>query len=233
MTITPVPTESETMQLTTDAAWASAWLHGGWRWLTRCMSTDQRETAADAVERHWARVEADDPACTHDASTRMALRWWREDALDTELEDAVREASAACRTLARVMKKRGTLVFYQQPELRRLPRLREHGLLADADLTRIASGRQWLVWSHLKRAWLDVPGCGVQQHPRDAGLYTWEEVEQIRAAVTWTPGCPPSEVAVMCPADIILQSDTAVPLLAHLVENETGRMAAARAAQGQ
>ncbi|GAA0719322.1 hypothetical protein Drose_05645 [Dactylosporangium roseum] len=58
-----------------DGAWASVWLHGDWRWLTKKMTTEERTAAADAVERDWARTEADDPGLTHEAS-REDLRWW-------------------------------------------------------------------------------------------------------------------------------------------------------------
>lgn len=58
-----------------DAAWASIELHGNWRWLTRNMTTEQKTAAADAVERHWDLIEADDPGLTHEAS-REEVRWW-------------------------------------------------------------------------------------------------------------------------------------------------------------
>ncbi len=58
-----------------DAAWGSVELHGKWRFLTSKMTTEQRTAAADAVERHWDLIEADDPGMTHEAS-REALRWW-------------------------------------------------------------------------------------------------------------------------------------------------------------
>lgn len=62
-----------------DAAMHSVWLHGDWRRLTGRMTTEQREAAADAVDRYQAVLnEASrergifagplDP--TH-------LRWWR------------------------------------------------------------------------------------------------------------------------------------------------------------
>lgn len=52
----------------------SVWLHGDWRWLTRNMTTEQREAAADAVERHSATLDhygqpGDDMP--------LDLRWWR------------------------------------------------------------------------------------------------------------------------------------------------------------
>ena len=56
-----------------DAAMFSVWLHGDWRWLTQKMATEQREAAADAVQRadEWA---ARDEARPNDPITD--LRWW-------------------------------------------------------------------------------------------------------------------------------------------------------------
>lgn len=61
----------------TDGAWHSVWLHGNWRWLTKNMTTEQREAAADGVERYWKVL---DDGTEDDASpeTRAHLRWWRE-----------------------------------------------------------------------------------------------------------------------------------------------------------
>jgi len=59
-----------------DAAWASVEQHGKWRFLTSQMTTEERTAAADAVERDWARAEAEDPALTRGADSRAALRWW-------------------------------------------------------------------------------------------------------------------------------------------------------------
>lgn len=59
-----------------NGAWHAAWLHGDWHDLTRHMTTEQREAAALAVERHW------EPATgTHNDKsdlTRAALWWWRD-----------------------------------------------------------------------------------------------------------------------------------------------------------
>lgn len=63
-----------------DAAMHSVWLHGDWRWLTRSMTTEQREAAADAVQRYSDRLAAKD---ARSPSTELDLRWWREDQ-DTE-----------------------------------------------------------------------------------------------------------------------------------------------------
>jgi len=64
-------------RIASDSAWASVWLHGDWRSLTRKMTTAERNAAADAVERRWAMDQAEDPSLTYDAS-RAALRWWVE-----------------------------------------------------------------------------------------------------------------------------------------------------------
>lgn len=58
-------------------AWSSVWLHGNWYWLTRCMTTEEREHAAAAVERSWSAAEADDPGLDH-AASRKRLWWWRD-----------------------------------------------------------------------------------------------------------------------------------------------------------
>ncbi|BCK73966.1 hypothetical protein Srufu_079190 (plasmid) [Streptomyces libani subsp. rufus] len=54
-----------------DAAWHSVWLHGDWRWLTKNMTTAEREHAADAVQRYSTHLEPDEPDID-------GLRWWRE-----------------------------------------------------------------------------------------------------------------------------------------------------------
>lgn len=61
-----------------DAAWHSVWLHGDWRWLTKNMTTAEREHAADAVARYGAHLDAIDG---EDRSEEPeGLRWWRDDA---------------------------------------------------------------------------------------------------------------------------------------------------------
>ena len=58
-----------------DGAMHSVWLHGDWRWLTRNMTTEEREAAADAVQRHsdqLGRADGEDPTPLTD------LRWWSE-----------------------------------------------------------------------------------------------------------------------------------------------------------
>jgi plasmid stability protein len=59
-----------------DAAWHSVWLHGNWRWLTKNMTTPEREHAADAVARYGQHLD------TLDGCDRFeepeGLRWWRD-----------------------------------------------------------------------------------------------------------------------------------------------------------
>lgn len=57
-----------------EAAMHSVWLHGNWRWLTRNMTTEQREAAADAVQRYsdWLTRDEDEQG-----SNVLDLRWWR------------------------------------------------------------------------------------------------------------------------------------------------------------
>ncbi|MFF7190578.1 hypothetical protein ACFZAR_36410 [Streptomyces sp. NPDC008222] len=54
-----------------DAAWHSVWLHGDWRYLTKQMTTLEREHAADAVARYSHHLEPDEPEIE-------GLRWWRD-----------------------------------------------------------------------------------------------------------------------------------------------------------
>lgn len=58
-----------------SGTWHSVWLHGKWRWLTQKMTTEEREHAATAVERHWDVMRADDGE-DMSRETRDALRWW-------------------------------------------------------------------------------------------------------------------------------------------------------------
>lgn len=60
-----------------DAAWGSVWLHGDWKWLTKNMTTAERELAADAVARWSAALNADDNDL--EAGEPDGLRWWRDD----------------------------------------------------------------------------------------------------------------------------------------------------------
>ena len=57
-----------------EAAMHSVWLHGNWRWLTRNMTTEQREAAADAVQRYSDWMDRDDGEL---GSNVLDLRWWR------------------------------------------------------------------------------------------------------------------------------------------------------------
>lgn len=60
-----------------DGAWHSVWLHGDWRWLTRNMTTEQREHAADAVARYSAYLAQQDNEPGR--GEPEDLRWWRDD----------------------------------------------------------------------------------------------------------------------------------------------------------
>lgn len=57
-----------------EAAMHSVWLHGNWRWLTRNMTTEQREAAADAVQRYSDHLASQDDDMTGPVAD---LRWWR------------------------------------------------------------------------------------------------------------------------------------------------------------
>jgi hypothetical protein len=57
-----------------EAAMHSVWLHGNWRWLTSNMTTEQREAAADAVQRYSNKLSADDGERPDPIAD---LRWWR------------------------------------------------------------------------------------------------------------------------------------------------------------
>jgi multidrug efflux pump subunit AcrA (membrane-fusion protein) len=59
-----------------DAAWHSVWLHGDWRWLTKNMTTPEREHAADAVARYGAHLDTIDGADRSEEPE--GLRWWRD-----------------------------------------------------------------------------------------------------------------------------------------------------------
>lgn len=59
-----------------DSAWGTVWLHGKWQWLTKNMTTPERELAADAVARWSAALNADDEDL--EAGEPEGLRWWRE-----------------------------------------------------------------------------------------------------------------------------------------------------------
>lgn len=60
-----------------DAAWHSVWLHGNWRWLTKNMTTPEREHAADAVARYGDYLTNEDPDLGP-AGEPEGLRWWRD-----------------------------------------------------------------------------------------------------------------------------------------------------------
>lgn len=44
-----------------DAAMHSVWLHGQWYWITRSMTTEEREAAWGAVQRYGARLHPGEP----------------------------------------------------------------------------------------------------------------------------------------------------------------------------
>jgi hypothetical protein len=54
-----------------DGACHSVYLNGRWFWLTRQMSTEDREAFADACDRYGQHLEPDDPG--------LVPRWWRDD----------------------------------------------------------------------------------------------------------------------------------------------------------
>ena len=59
-----------------NSAWHSVWLHGKWTWLTKCMTTEEREYAAQCVDqydRYLAVVDGEPNRPGLDG-----LRWWRE-----------------------------------------------------------------------------------------------------------------------------------------------------------
>lgn len=59
-----------------DSAWGTVWLHGNWKWLTKNMTTPERELAADAVARWSAALNAADEDL--EAGEPDGLRWWRD-----------------------------------------------------------------------------------------------------------------------------------------------------------
>lgn len=65
-----------------DSAMHSVWLHGNWRWLTKNMTTEEREAAADAVDRYGTTLDPSEPR-------EPVSRWWLDDAArpDTTTED--------------------------------------------------------------------------------------------------------------------------------------------------
>ncbi|MFD1278045.1 hypothetical protein [Streptomyces kaempferi] len=70
-TLAVIDDVTEGQPLPGDAAWHSVWLHGNWRYLTKQMSTPEREHAADAVQRYSSHLEPDEPEID-------GLRWWRD-----------------------------------------------------------------------------------------------------------------------------------------------------------
>lgn len=74
-TLAAIDAITEGQPLPGDAAWHCVWLHGNWRYLTKQMTTPEREHAADAVARYHAYLVATDGP---DSSGEPEdLRWWR------------------------------------------------------------------------------------------------------------------------------------------------------------
>lgn len=75
-TLAAIDSVTEGAPLPGDAAWHSVWLHANWHWLTKNMTTPEREHAADAVARYDAYLS------TLDGDDRSeepeGLRWWRD-----------------------------------------------------------------------------------------------------------------------------------------------------------
>lgn len=61
-----------------DAAMHSVWLHGDWRYLTKKMTTEEREAAADAVQRYHLELNAYDGTEEPLPLSDEDLRWWRQ-----------------------------------------------------------------------------------------------------------------------------------------------------------
>lgn len=68
--------DADTAPSPEDDAWGTVWLHGKWSWLTKCMTTPQREYAADCVARWSARLAEDDGES--ERGEPDGLRWWRD-----------------------------------------------------------------------------------------------------------------------------------------------------------
>ncbi|MFB7858800.1 hypothetical protein [Rhodococcus qingshengii] len=60
-----------------NSAWHSIWLHGRWEDLTRYMTTEEREHAADSVAR-YSRYLAITGEGETDYKEVTGLRWWRD-----------------------------------------------------------------------------------------------------------------------------------------------------------
>ncbi|MFF8250108.1 hypothetical protein [Streptomyces griseus] len=78
-TLAAIDSITEGKPLPGDAAWHSVWLHGKWSWLTKNMTTPEREHAADAVQRysnHLADFDGTDSTEPH--AELDGLRWWRD-----------------------------------------------------------------------------------------------------------------------------------------------------------
>jgi hypothetical protein len=68
----PAPPKSSPL----DAAMYTIYLYGNWRSLTRKMTTERRDAAADAIDRYAAHLVQLDPKLG--GWIVRADRWWRE-----------------------------------------------------------------------------------------------------------------------------------------------------------
>ncbi|MFF8610859.1 hypothetical protein ACF06X_33675 [Streptomyces sp. NPDC015346] len=59
-----------------NGAWHTVWLEGNWSWVTKKMTTEQREYAADRVAAYSAYLAAVDGDLEREEPD--GLRWWRE-----------------------------------------------------------------------------------------------------------------------------------------------------------
>ncbi|PVC80570.1 hypothetical protein DBP19_36140 [Streptomyces sp. CS090A] len=64
---------------TQGAAWHAVWLHCDWHWLTKNMSTAEREYVADAVQRYSNLLAAYNGVNSAEPHAELdGLRWWRD-----------------------------------------------------------------------------------------------------------------------------------------------------------
>lgn len=63
-----------------DSAMHSVWLHGNWRFLTVKITTEEREAAAAAVQRHNGARNAENRGTVDDFGpiADEHLRWWAQ-----------------------------------------------------------------------------------------------------------------------------------------------------------
>ena len=53
---------------------SSLWLYVQWRWITKQLTTEQKDLFADAIDAHHVRMNADDPHW----EMPPVERWWRD-----------------------------------------------------------------------------------------------------------------------------------------------------------